>query len=569
MTSPLASMQAEEIEVLRSQIEHAETTSNNWLQLDYKDKLFTALFAAVLFFVSVTVWTSIWAFGIGTLLYALLTVRLLKGRVYAVVLQSRVTLLRKLLGGRRWLAEKPVANKWWKRPWYALVWAFIRREPIKLTVTKLGEVALIYNARQKTDSFIVEVDGSHFSAESLIAKHDFIEELARIAREVTFSQRDFTVSAAHGIMRRPINRYKIVAQWHEDYDPDMLALIGAELEGEDAFAEVYGQLSQTYSNEELAVLLESGRNLLEQLELSDGHDCQVRRYMTWTIQRSGLFRGALKGGSLADDEVNRLPVASLARSVLNGLHSAGAINPRILGLRETREFVHDALHVASSNEYHKWVHGHPVEATETSDETYERLAVFHKGTPEELEAKVIESSSPHWPRHAIYERKEHAEIDGTFTTTIALTRSRKFTLPDFWRQFDQHITNRQDPANQTRVWYSRVAIGSTANSGAQVWRLNVLIPLFGEITKHISSDVIQVREQGEQLRERQTAAYHSGYTTNFTHLLVVSGRNQRECEDNVRIVRQVADELELSPRIVTGGCRQLDGALCALGIPQL
>lgn len=436
-----------------------------------------------------------------------------------------------------------------------------KKRTIPLEINPLGEVALIYNRRNKTDSIVFVGDGSSFEGMDMAAQHEFVQKIARILRDVTILHPDYSLSCAWGIMKRPLDRFRFSTNLASAHHPQAIALALAERENR--LEEVVANLPDYITQSLFRRLLIAGRNMLQQIDLSEKLDSEVTMFTTWTIRRESLLTSS---ESLAEDQVNQLAISNLADTISGELKSIGVENARALDLAGARRFLNGALNVTDIARYYEWAHRYPEAANETITETEERLAEYFDGDISALAEQLQLETSPHWPQQQIREFKDHLEIDGTFTTTLVLTEHPEYTFPNFRSILSLEFDNAF--RGEGLRWYTITDIGETVSSKAQVNRMNVALPIVEHLTSNFT-DMPQVRSSTEKQHEQRENIYREGYTTDSATLVTVLGSSKEQMEDYARTAEAICRRMDLGPIRLTGAARQLNACLTQLGIPLL
>ena len=255
---------------------------------------------------------------------------------------------------------------------------------------------------------------------------------------------------------------------------------------------------------------------------------EVRMAAVLTIRREGLLAGLKKGGSLATDEINRLPIAKVARTAIDGFSANGVAEVRALDFAGVHAYIHGALDVANAGSYYS-------RQDDPTDNVYD------SGFP--------------GPEHEILAFKDHCITDDTWHSVIKLTRCPAASLPNYFHQL--HATNVR--------WPAVTLVGDAVGSGFEYTLLDRIIPLKESLDESLG--VVHKgprgRERDEGLVTRQDEIYRSRIKMTYSILVGISQTSLRSLEDDVSEAINLARSLGLGPRRIKGPSKQVSAILTA------
>jgi len=355
---------------------------------------------------------------------------------------------------------------WWMSLWIArveknLIWTakkkrwsdvFRRSPPINIKLGELGDLGLIHVVSRKTDSIVITGDGSDSSSQNLVAQHSYnlnnSDTIKRVAAVPGYS-----VGTSFVFRRRLSNISKVDSYFGDNLDHEVAIPRALTVEPEQY---------TDYDHRKMGIRL-----ITEELrDMVQAYSGEVDMAAVLTIRREGILAALKKGGSLAADDIHRLPIAKVARAATDGFVTNGVSNVSTLDFPGAHAFVQGAWNIAHADEY------------------YRRL---------EDPANYDFSDFP-GPEHEILAFSDHCITDDTLHSVIKLTQCPAFALPNFFRQL--HATNVR--------WPAVTLVGDAVGSGMEYTLLDRHHPAQGR-ARRISGNHPQ-GPQGTRSRRRDGVA---------------------------------------------------------------
>jgi len=426
-------------------------------------------------------------------------------------------------GRNYWLFAGWCANLWITRVEKNVIWTakkkrwsdiFRRSPPINLKLGELGDLGLVHVVSRKTDSIIILGEGSDSSAQSLEALHAYNLANADTIKRVA-AVPGYGVGTSFVFRRRLANLSRVATGYSENLDPEVAIPRALTIPADQHTA---------YDRRKMGLRLIT-QELTDMVETYSG---EVRMAAVLTIRREGLLAGLKKGGSLATDEINRLPIAKVARTAIDGFSANGVAEVRALDFAGVHAYIHGALDVANAGSYYS-------RQDDPTDNVYD------SGFP--------------GPEHEILAFKDHCITDDTWHSVIKLTRCPAASLPNYFHQL--HATNVR--------WPAVTLVGDAVGSGFEYTLLDRIIPLKESLDESLG--VVHKgprgRERDEGLVTRQDEIYRSRIKMTYSILVGISQTSLRSLEDDVSEAINLARSLGLGPRRIKGPSKQVSAILTA------
>jgi hypothetical protein len=449
---------------------------------------------------------------------------------------------------RRWDDRLPFTNTW----------------PIKLAVNPLGPLGVIHG--EGTDSIVITADGSYVDAGDYFQQNQVLEGFEDSVRDVAVGQETYRVKCTTIRRRHPIDRWRTRDLLIYENHPAVGMWIKYP-DGKGGTPEEWEAAMAGLSEAEYERYIFVAHDILENHMLSFQEDVAISEYIVWTI-KAKFLQARRKGASLTAEEFSESAIADLIGTSLLGLETkCGVINPRVLDLAGTRDFVASGLNLMHADKFHRWRSENPITVNEDRAETRERLTLefAQQGiakTEAEIEAMVVALDSPHWPDDHMTAYKDSCDIDETFWRVIRIKNFPRLTMPDFFSQIVARGVQ----------YYSYAAVGETANSRFQVWLYNVRIPLaqaFGKMF-NASLNTPAAEDRRAEIMDSRQRFHESKLRTDMSLVIAVPGYSRKDSKARVKLVGDYAKVLGLKPQYIKRRSRQLRGTITGtLGISQL
>jgi hypothetical protein len=357
-----------------------------------------------------------------------------------------------------------------------------------------GTIGIMHRKQQHTDSFVVTGGGSKIAALSLLGQQAFYDHLVEMIRKLVSSNRGYSVGVSFVFRRDPHDAFAFASDQAEYLHPDAMYPEALTIPEDEWTDEQYRWF----------VIGNNQRELRE--EVIPQFTQEVWMAMVVTIKRTGVLARAK--GSINSKYVGRLPINRMAKTVITGLNSAGAQGVKVLELSELHRFVRGS-----------W-------DTQTIDQFYALL-------DNDPEAASRDGFREHWPSKQMEASNGLSITDGTHTTVLRVTNTRKEVLPSFFREFIGSMVEVPH--------FSFALVGEAVQAKlelAGLERLTSIVDAVGirlGLTKTLSG---QARE--ERWNKRKRDVFESEFSQSFSLLIALNGGSEDELNEHIETTQTLA-----------------------------
>jgi hypothetical protein len=465
--------------------------------------------------------------GVGaTVIICLLLMKTVRyGRVYYVIGQECKNL---------WLRYVKRGSLWQKRAKKSLL---ARRPPIPLVTAGIGNIGLLFNVSDNTDSVVIAVEGSDAVSRGLAHRFYVQRVLAKLNEELAAMFSDYGISLGYMQRKRPVVDVDMQENYMHNLHPDV-AVADVNLSPADE--------AKLSPRELRALRLRRNVNQVHEIEMANG--CTPLQVITLTIRREGVLHKAFSHGtSLAEDSVRHLDVSKITTKTINYLENNGISGAHALSAPELLDYTRGGWDLVTLQDYH-----------------YQRAgsnfldSVF--GGDVSTGESLSDTSPVHMPQVAIDVYRDHMVIDGTYCGVIELTKGPNLAEPFY----DDELYSPADIR-----WPAITAVASSTKTTSDTLLVGAGINLSRTLTENLFSRKtakMQLRER-RQLEHEETLSVNRFFLSYKRYIAIVNddwSKFVQETEDMMAI----ADRIGLGPRRVKGECRQLPHFLSAtLALP--
>jgi hypothetical protein len=422
-------------------------------------------------------------------------------------------------------------NVWEAEPKHPLLAKLLRAPPIfrRLAINLVGDLALIYNKKAKTDTLLIGGSGSHNTSFDIYAQARIIERIGEGIKRIA-SVKNYEVVVGFVNMRRQSNVRRMLEVYaehtHWDYlprDPD----------------------NPWPPEEDLTPEERGDRNIALVLQdcLASEHDENRTNTMlaTITIRRDGLMRkAAKKGGSMADLEEERTLIEEIAEVAESVLMNCGVVDAHAYNFEETHEHLRYIWDVKQDDEYPSW---QTYVGDDPEHPDYEYFVKFF-----------------HWPRKFIRAFKTWCDLDGSLHAVLRLEENPKEADPmTFLDMFAIDVPN---------VTVS--VVGKTVKSRRTV-RILERTTRVEEVFKDslgVADDTQAAISRNERTQTQLETAHRSRFSQLYNVVVVVSATNRRDLKEYVKVAIRTLHGIDgVYVKRVKGSYLQVPWVLTAHGAP--
>jgi hypothetical protein len=389
--------------------------------------------------------------------------------------------------------------------------------PIPLGIQGIGEVGVLHNSRDGTDSIVVTGTGSGLASLPLPMQYQVLDRLAEGIRKLSALERG-TVGLSFVFRRGPADLERIESIYEGILHPDVRKPMAEHASnGSRTPADIRNLRLKSISEETMGKIRQYSGDVTMAVVLTVSQQETLRKV------RSSRKRG--KGERLAPEALRRLVVNKLGRMAVEVLTSCNIEDPKVLNVREAHKFLHDVWEadVDRSNDYRRWL------ASSSTEE--------------------IGLSQLHSPTEIVVD-KDHSTTDGTHHAIVRITGSPPKESDDFFPQL--HAAD--------VPWLTVTLLGRVVKSNREYAILDRLIPMRSEFRSGVLGVVHEgpkARKKAEDIARRQELIFESRVSQHYNILVVVSNTDLQELQDGVEEVLRTARTMGLDAEVVQGEYRQV------------
>lgn len=449
------------------------------------------------------------------------------GRVYYVIGQEVYNL---------WIRWAKRGHLWTKRKKKSL---FARRPPIPLVTAGIGEIGLLYNVQDKTDTVVFVAAGGDALSRGLEHRFQIQLGLARLNEELAAMFPDYGIRLGYSLRKRPVIDVHMQDIYMENLHPDVVtANVDVTKDDEERLT----------PRERRALNIRRNTDELHELMMLNGREPLM--VCTLTIRREKTLSKAFArgGSSIAEDRVRYLDVSKIRDKALTFFDANGISGARALSAPELLDYTRGAWDLMTIQDYH----------IRTAVEDFlDSVFGGDVSTGENRE----ETAPVQWPQVAIDVYRDHMVVDGTYCAVIELTRGPNLAEPFY----DDELYMPQGVE-----WPAITAVSESAKTSSDYLLVGAMINVSRVLTENLFSRPtakMQLREQ-RQLEHEATLSTHR-YFLSYKRFIAVAHTDWQQFVDQIDEVVALADRLGLGPDRVKGECRQLPAFLSAtLALPM-
>lgn len=407
------------------------------------------------------------------------------------------------------LSSSPSGNR------LARLWK--HQPPIPLGIQGIGDIGVLHNSRDGTDSIVVTGTGSGLASLPLVVQYQILERFAEGIRKLSSLERG-TVGLSFVFRRGPADLERIESIYEGILHPAVRRPKGeAASNGSRTPTDIRNHRLSEITVETMGKIRQYTGDVTMAVVLTVPQQEPLRKV------RSSRKRG--KGENLAPEALRRLVINKLGRMAVEVLTSCNIDDPKVLDVREAHKFLHDVWEadVDRSNDYRRWL------AASTIPE--------------------IGQSLLHSPREIVVSR-DHSTTDGTHHAAVRITGSPPKESDDFFPQLHSADV----------PWLTVALLGRVTKSNREYAVLDRLIPMryeFREQVLGIRHEGPKARKKTDDIAKRQQLIFESRVSEQYNLLVVVSNTDQEDLQDGVEEVLRVARTMGLDAELVEGECRQV------------
>jgi len=345
----------------------------------------------------------------------------------------------------------------------------------------------------------------------MAVQFQIMERFADGIRKLSSLQRG-SVGVSFVFRRRPADTVKLENIYRGILHPEV-----RELRGRDTAEDIRNLRLSTIANETVAKARQVAGEVTMAVVVTVPQQELLRKV------RSKRRKGKLE--MLPPAALRRLGINRLAQVTVEVLDNCGINDPRVLGVREVHQYLHDAWEadIDHCNEYRRWLADAP------TDEVGESF----RHSPGDITVG-----------------KDHCVTDGTYHSVIRITGGPHRESDNFFSQL--HAAN--------VPWLTVTLLGKVTRSNLEYSWLDRLIPMRDAFRREALGIVYEgpkARKKAEDIVRRQEIIFERRVSERFNILLVVTHTDPEELADGVEEVLRTARAMGLDAEQVFGECRQV------------
>jgi len=446
-------------------------------------------------------------------------------------------------------------NVWESNPKHPLLARYLRAPPSTrhLAINGVGDLAVVYNTRNKTDTIIVAGKGSDIAAMGLPVQREIHDRVTEVVKRLA-SGRDLQVTISLLYSRRPQNVLEVLDQYdatmHPDFvppDPDLeihgLTAEEIDLSGMDerrAKAAIdlcndQEQLTQLLRKEEAGLNRDGVKQYIEEcldelvcsanvatitnelLEFARTDSAIPTMAVAITIRRDTiLHKLAVKGESLADEESEDPLVIQIAQAAVDGLANCGVEQPYAYNLEDMHAHLRLGWDVTQDAAYAEWL--------ASADGNYSDPRWEHFHGPQEC-IRILKRRR----------KRAVCQTDGSYHAILMAT--------GFPPEAEPHTLR---PLFAIDVPHVAVTVtGPVFGSGREVLALDMANPTTDVFRESLGMvyETQRALDRYERRQSRLESVYRARYAYRFNVVFVVSSTSpvqlERDVEEAIRSIQAV------------------------------
>lgn len=480
--------------------------------------------------------TSLILLGIGVLGF----IRYDMGRGYYLLGQLLLAVRLSLKKGRLWIGEGDKASK---EPSSSHIGLGVLG--VQMPDSMLG---MMSHRPSKTDNFIVVGRGSDQAALDVSAQQQLLQDLAAIIKRLS-AEVEFSIGISWVFRRRPMDVTRVEEYILNNYRGGVVAPTLTELPK--------GITSESGSKD---IERHGGRNSIvdsrlhnhqnELLSMMTGLSGDVDKAAVIRVKRHPKWREGVKKGIITPSDIDRSPVARMARTFVSDLTQLGVADARALTLTETYRFLRHSWDVATLPDYHQGY----ADGTIPSDDN--EIVTDGRGN--------IVSDMQAYPKLSIIEKRTYCIIDGTYHRVIRIVRCPEVALPNLFTGLQ---------ATRSR-WVSIALCSETMSGLRESMSTTVAISLVRawDTSRNRTYDTPAEIARRREMENQHNEMFRSGSVLQqYSILIDVAATSLEELDRDTDLIEADCRKLgRVKTKVIKGRNRQLKAVVSATtGVNQL